>query len=316
MPFTFIARRFLFVIPTIIGISLVAFSLAYLAPGDPALAVLGLDAEGDITFKKDDIERVREEMGFNKPMVVQYLNWAKGLLSGNLGKSYVQPYPVSKLIIDALPTTLSLMFGTMALAALIGIPLGIISAVKQNAITDYIARILAITGVSMPVFWEALILILVFAFIYPILPMHGGVQQHGWQAAVLPVAAIATHPAALIARMTRSSMLEVLTENYIRTAVSKGLASRRVILAHALQNALNPVITVIGFQFGNLIGGAVVVETIFAMPGMGNLLVESMYTKDLITIQGVVLVISLVFVLANLTVDILYSVLDPRIRYR
>ena len=308
MPFTFIARRFLFAIPTIIGISLVAFSLAYLAPGDPALAVLGLDAEGDVTFKKDDIERVRKEMGFDKPMVVQYLRWAKGILSGNLGKSYVQPYPVSKLIGDALPTTLSLMFGTMALAALIGIPLGMISAIKQNAVTDYIARILAITGVSMPVFWEALILILLFAFIYPILPMHGGVEQHGWKAAILPVAAIATHPAALIARMTRSSMLEVLTENYIRTAVSKGLASRRVIIGH--------VITVIGFQFGNLIGGAVVVETIFAMPGMGNLLVESIYAKDLITIQGVVLVISLVFVLANLTVDILYSVLDPRIRYR
>ena len=315
MPFTFIIRRFLFAIPTIVGISLIAFSLSYLAPGDPALAVLGLDAEGDITFKKEDIDRVREEMGFNDPMIVQYLNWAKGLLVGDLGKSYVQPYPVSKLIADALPTTLSLMFGTMALAALIGIPLGIISAVKQNAITDYIARVLAITGVSMPVFWEALILILLFAFIYPILPMHGGVQQHGWQAIVLPVAAIATHPAALIARMTRSSMLEVLTENYVRTAVSKGLTSRRVILAHAMQNALNPVITVIGFQFGNLIGGAVVVEFIFAMPGMGNLLVHSIYAKDLITVQGIVLVISLVFVLANLTVDILYSVLDPRIRY-
>ena len=315
MPFSFIARRFLFAIPTIVGISIVAFSLSYLAPGDPALAVLGLDAEGDITFKKEDIERVREEMGFNKPMVVQYLNWAKGLLSGDLGKSYVQPYPVSELIADALPTTLSLMFGTMALAALIGIPLGVVSAVKQNAITDYIARVLAITGVSMPVFWEALILILLFAFIYPILPMHGGVQQHGWQAVVLPVAAIATHPAALIARMTRSSMLEVLTENYVRTAVSKGLTSRRVILAHAMQNALNPVITVIGFQFGNLIGGAVVVEFIFAMPGMGCLLVNSIYAKDLITVQGIVLVISLVFVLANLTVDILYSVLDPRIQY-
>jgi peptide/nickel transport system permease protein len=315
MPFTFIIRRFLFALPTIVGISIIAFSLSYLAPGDPALAVLGLDAEGDISFKKEDIERVREEMGFDKPMVTQYLNWAKGVLVGDLGKSYVQPYRVAELIADALPTTLSLMFGTMALACLIGIPLGIVSAVKQNAVTDYIARILAITGVSMPVFWEALILILIFAFIYPILPMFGSVEQHGWKAVILPVAAIATHPAALIARMTRCSMLEVLTENYIRTAVSKGITSRRVILAHALHNALNPVITVIGFQFGNLIGGAVVVEFIFAMPGMGNLLVSSIYAKDLITIQGIVLVISLVFVLANLTVDIMYRVLDPRIRY-
>ncbi len=312
---TFITRRFLFAIPTIVGISMVAFSLSYLAPGDPALAVLGLDPQGDITFRKEDIERVRLEMGFDDPLPVQYFKWVKGLLTGDLGKSYVQPYQVSKLILDALPTTLSLMFGTMALAILFGVPLGIVSAVKQNSVTDYIARILAITGVSMPVFWEALILILIFAFIYPILPMHGGVQQHGWQAAVLPVAAIATHPAALIARMTRSSMLEVLTENYVRTAVSKGLTSRRVIMAHALRNAVNPVITVIGFQFGNLIGGAVVVEAIFAMPGMGHLLVNSIYAKDVITTQGIVLVISLVFVLANLTVDIMYSIMDPRIRY-
>ena len=316
MPFSFILRRFMFAIPTIVGISMIAFSLCYLAPGDPALAVLGLDPQGDVTFNKEDIERVREEMGFNKPMTVQYLKWAKGILAGNLGKSYVQPYPVSKLIADALPTTLSLMFGTMALATLIGVPLGVVSAIKQNTFTDYIARILSITGVSMPVFWEALILILIFAFIYPILPMHGGVQQHGWQAVILPVTAIATHPAALIARMTRASMLEVLTQNYVRTAVSKGITSQRVIIVHALRNALNPVITVIGFQFGNLIGGAVVVEYIFAMPGMGKLLVDSIYAKDLITIQGIVLVISLVFVLANLTVDLLYSVLDPRIRYR
>ena len=312
---TFITRRFLFAIPTIVGISMVAFSLSFLAPGDPALAVLGLDPQGDIPFRKEDIKRVRMEMGFDDPLPVQYFKWVKGLLTGDLGKSYVQPYQVSKLILDALPTTLSLMFGTMALAILFGVPLGIVSAVKQNSVTDYIARILAITGVSMPVFWEALILILIFAFIYPILPMHGGVQQHGWQAAVLPVAAIATHPAALIARMTRSSMLEVLTENYVRTAVSKGLTSRRVIMAHALRNAVNPVITVIGFQFGNLIGGAVVVEAIFAMPGMGHLLVNSIYAKDVITTQGIVLVISLVFVLANLTVDIMYSIMDPRIRY-
>jgi len=302
-------------VPTIVGISIIVFSLSFLAPGDPSFAVLGLDADGDVAFRKDDIERVRKEMGFDQPMHIQYLKWAGGVLTGDLGKSYVQPYQVSELIADALPTTLLLMFATMLMASLIGIPLGIISAIKQNSATDYIARIVAITGVSMPVFWEALILILLFAFIWPILPMHGGVQEHGWQALVLPVLAIATHPAALIARMTRSSMLEVLTQDYVRTAVSKGLPLRHVVFSHALRNALNPVITVIGFQFGNLIGGAVVVEFIFAIPGMGLLLIDAIFAKDLITIQAAILVISLVFVLANLIVDILHGVLDPRIRY-
>ncbi len=315
MLLTFILRRFLFVVPTLVGISLVVFSLSYLAPGDPALAILGLDAEGDITIDKKDLERVRKEMGFDRPIYIQYLDWAADAIRGDFGKSYVQPFRVSALILDALPTTLALMFGTMFVAVLIGIPLGILSAAKQSTVTDYIARLLAITGVSMPVFWEALILIILFTFVLPIFPMHGGVEEKGWMAAVLPVLAIATHPAALIARMMRSSMLEVLTQDFIRTAVAKGLSVQRVICGHALRNALNPVITVIGFQFANLIGGAVVVEFIFAMPGMGKLLIDSILSKDIVTVQAIVLLISLVFVGANLIVDVMYSILDPRIRY-
>jgi ABC-type dipeptide/oligopeptide/nickel transport system permease component len=314
MPFIYIIRRLLLAIPTFIGISILAFSLSHLTPGDPAFAILGLDADGDVSFRKDEIELVRKEMGFDKPIHIQYLQWAGGVLTGDLGRSYVQPYQVSELIREALPTTLLIMCGTMLLAALIGIPLGVISAVKQDRAIDYIARVIAITGVSMPVFWEALILILLFAFLWPIFPMYGGFKEHGLSAFVLPVVAIATHPAALIARMTRSSMLEVLTEDYVRTAVAKGMSRRTVIFSHALRNALNPVITVIGIQFGSLIGGTVVVEIIFALPGIGSLLLDAIFAKDLIAIQGVVLVISVVFVLANLIVDLLYGVLDPRIR--
>lgn len=315
MPLTFVSRRLLFSLPTLVGISIIAFSLSYLSPGDPAMAILGLDAQGDISIDMKDVARVREEMGFDKPLVTQYLLWLGKALTGDFGRSYTQPYQVAELVGEALPTTLVLMFGTMLMAVLIGIPLGIISAVKQNTGVDYVARVLAVTGVSLPVFWEALILILLFAFLIPIFPMTGSVGEKGWMAAVLPVTAIATHPAALIARMTRSSMLEVLTQDYIRTAAAKGLSVRRVVYLHALRNALNPVITVIGFQFGGLIGGAVVVEFIFAMPGIGKLLIDSIFAKDLVTTQGVVLVISVVFVVANLTVDLLYGVLDPRIRY-
>ncbi len=314
MPLTFVIRRFFFAIPTVIGISIIAFSLSFLSPGDPALAVLGLDSEGDIMVDQADVERVRKELGFDLPFYEQYLRWLGKVVVGDLGRSYVQPYQVSELVADALPTTLTLMFGTMFLAGLIGIPLGIVSAIKQNTLVDYVARVIAVTGVSLPIFWEALVLILIFAYLFPIFPISGSVAEKGWSAAVLPVMAIATHPAALIARMTRSCMLEVLTQDYIRTAMSKGLARRRVIYTHALRNALNPVITVMGFQFGSLIGGTVVVEFIFAMPGVGLLLIDAIFAKDLIVTQGVVLIISLVFVGVNLLVDLLYGVFDPRIR--
>ncbi|MFP6753984.1 MAG: ABC transporter permease, partial [Pirellulaceae bacterium] len=203
---------------------------------------------------------------------------------------------------------------TMSSAAVIGIALGIISAVNQGKTGDYIARMIAIIGVSTPTFWFAIILILMFAFVFPIFPVTGSIDEHGIIAMVLPTAAIALHPAALIARMMRSSMLEVLSHDMVRTATAKGLSRWRVFMVHALRNAINPVITVIGFQFANLMGGAVAVEFIFSLPGLGSLLIEGIYEKDILVIQGAVLVIGVAFALSNLLVDLLYMIVDPRIR--
>jgi peptide/nickel transport system permease protein len=314
MPFDLIARRILFAIPTLFGVAVIVFSLGYLAPGDPALAALGLTSEGYTSFDAAEVERVRSELGLDRPGYVRFVEWLGSALVGDLGRSYVQPFEVADLIARALPVTLLLIFGTMTVAVAIGVPLGIVSAVWQGRWADYLARVIAILGVSTPTFWLALILILVLAYMFPIFPISSSLERDGPIALVLPILAIATHPAALIARMTRASMLEVLAQDYIRTATAKGLSTYRVVVTHALRNAINPVITVIGFQFGNLIGSAVAVEQIFALPGMGSLLIGSIYDKDVLVTQGVVLAIALVFILANLIVDLLYTVIDPRIR--
>ncbi|HEX5080227.1 MAG TPA: ABC transporter permease [Geminicoccaceae bacterium] len=314
MPFDLIARRILFAVPTLFGVAVIVFALGYLAPGDPALAALGLTSEGYTSFDAAEVERVRAELGLDQPGYVRFAEWLGGALVGDLGRSYVQPFAVSDLIGRALPVTLLLIAGTMTLAIVIGVPLGIVSAVWQGRWGDYLARVIAILGVSTPTFWLALILILVLAYTFPIFPISASLERDGPIALVLPILAIATHPAALIARMMRASMLEVLAQDYIRTATAKGLSAYRVVMTHALRNAINPVITVIGFQFGNLIGSAVAVEQIFALPGMGSLLIGAIYDKDVLVTQGVVLAIALVFILANLIVDLLYTLIDPRIR--
>ena len=203
---------------------------------------------------------------------------------------------------------------TMTLAIVVGISLGVISAIYRGTWADYLARLIAIFGVSTPTFWFAIILMLLFAFIFPIFPITGDISQHGLKAMILPSLTIALHPAALIARIMRSSMLEVLSQEMTRTATAKGLSPRRVYMVHAFRNAINPVITVVGFQFANLLGGAVAVEFIFSLPGLGSLLIEGIYEKDILVIQGAVLVISVAFALSNLFVDILYILIDPRIR--
>jgi peptide/nickel transport system permease protein len=314
MPFDLIARRILSAVPTLFGVAIIVFSLGYLAPGDPALAALGLTSEGYTSFDAAEVERVRQELGLDRPGYIRFVEWLGGALVGDLGRSYVQPFAVADLIARALPVTLLLIVGTMTVAVLIGVPLGIVSAVWQGRWGDYVARVIAILGVSTPTFWLALILILVLAYMFPIFPISASLERDGPIALVLPILAIATHPAALIARMMRASMLEVLAQDYIRTATAKGLSAYRVVMTHALRNAINPVITVIGFQFGNLIGSAVAVEQIFALPGMGSLLIGAIYDKDVLVTQGVVLAIALVFILANLVVDLLYTLIDPRIR--
>lgn len=310
----FAARRVLITLPTLLGVALLVFVLGHLAPGDPALAALGVDLEAGSALDEAAIERARRELGLDRPLAIQFLQWMGGVLTGDLGQSFVSRHTVGELIASALPTTLLLVFSTITVAALIGISVGILSAVMRGRAADYVARLLTITGVSMPTFWLALVLLLLFAFHVPLFPMGGSPEEHGLKAMVLPVAAIALHPAALIARMMRSSMLETLSQDYVRTAVAKGLGPLGVIAGHAARNAINPVITVMGFQFGNLMGGAIAIEVIFSLPGLGSALLTAIEAKDILVIQGIVLVIGLAFALANLTVDVLYVLIDPRIR--
>ncbi len=311
---TIVIRRLLLSIPTILGVATLAFILGHLSPGDPAIAAMGLDLEGYSTVEPGELERVRKELGLDRPLLVQYVQWLGKAVQGDFGRSFVSTSEVSDLVFEALPTTLMLLVMTMTSAAVIGIALGVISAVYRGKSADYIARMIAIIGVSTPTFWFALVLMLVFAFAIPIFPMTGSVDEHGISALVLPTAAIALHPAALIARMMRSSMLEVLSQDLVRTATAKGLSRWRVFMVHAFRNAINPVITVIGFQFANLMGGAVAVEFIFSLPGLGSLLIEGIYEKDILVLQGAVLVIGVGFALSNLIVDLLYMIIDPRIR--
>jgi len=311
---TIVIRRLLFSIPTILGVATLAFILGHLSPGDPAIAAMGLDLEGYSTVEPGELERVRKELGLDRPLLVQYVQWLGRAVQGDFGRSFVSTSEVSDLVFEALPTTLMLLVMTMTSAAVIGIALGVISAVYRGKSGDYIARMIAIIGVSTPTFWFALVLMLVFAYAIPIFPMTGSVDEHGISALVLPTAAIALHPAALIARMMRSSMLEVLSQDLVRTATAKGLSRWRVFMVHAFRNAINPVITVIGFQFANLMGGAVAVEFIFSLPGLGSLLIEGIYEKDILVLQGAVLVIGVAFALSNLIVDLLYMIIDPRIR--
>jgi peptide/nickel transport system permease protein len=268
-----------------------------MAPGDAALAALGLDEDGMWLITEDDLARVREDLGLNKPVAQQFAEWIWRALQGDFGRSYVQDVEVTRLVLKALPTTLILLFLTMGSAIVIGCTIGLVSALYRGKVLDLLARFISI-----------------LAYMIPIFPVNGPVARHGMIAMVLPTMALALHPAALIARMMRSSMLEVLSHDMIRTATAKGLSRRRIFFVHGLRNAISPVITVIGFQLANLMGGAVAVEFIFALPGLGSLLIDSIYQKDVLVMQGAVLVISLVFALSNLLVDVLYIVIDPRVR--
>lgn len=314
MILTVIIRRILFSIPTLLGVATLVFLLGHMTPGDPAIAVLGLDIDSYSNVSTEDLDRVREEMGFNRPLITQYADWIWRAVQGDFGRSYVQRADVADLIIKAIPTTLLLISMTMVVAIVTGSTIGILSAVYRGRAGDIIARMIAIIGVSTPTFWFALLLIWTLAYQIPIFPINGPVADHGLIAMVLPTLAIALHPAALIARMMRSSMLDALSHDMIRTATAKGLTRRRVFLVHALRNAVNPVITVIGFQLANLIGGAVAIEFIFSLPGLGSLLIESILEKDILVLQGAVLVVGVAFALSNLFVDLLYMIVDPRVR--
>ncbi|MCX8117613.1 MAG: ABC transporter permease [Desulfobacterota bacterium] len=302
----YIVRRLLIMLPVLFGISVIIFTIVRVIPGDPGYLMAGPHAT------KEQVEQIRAQLGLDQHPVKQYLLFIGNILQGDLGTSNRTGLPVLKEIAARLPNTLSLAFASILVATVFGVLTGIIAGVKQNSKFDYLSMLFALFGLSMPVFWLGLMLMLLFSIKLGWFPAVGA---ESFKHLVLPAITLGANSTAIIARMTRSSMLEVIRLDYIRTARAKGLTERRVILRHALKNALIPVVTVIGLQTGTLLGGAVLTEIVFAWPGIGRLLVEAILSRDYPVVQGVVLVVATMFIFINLIVDILYSYLDPRIRY-
>lgn len=302
----YIVQRLLAAFVTLIGVSLIIFLLVHLMPGDPARVIAGLLAS------EEDVQRVREQMGLNRPLPTQYAIFFGRLVQGDLGTSARTREPVLDEIMARLPATMKLAAISMSIAGLAGVLGGVIAAYRRNSKLDFLISMGTLFGISMPVYWLGLMLIVVFAVRLNWLPAAG---SEGWKSYTMPSLTLAAFSVALVARMTRSSMLEVLGEDYIRTARAKGTRERIVVLRHALKNALIPVITVIGLQFGTLLGGAVLTETVFGWPGMGRLLVDSIFARDYPMVQGIVLIFAALFILVNLVVDVTYAYVDPRIHY-
>jgi peptide/nickel transport system permease protein/oligopeptide transport system permease protein len=303
---TYILRRVAAAIPSLLGVLIIVFLMVRLAPGDPALLLAGELADEAL------LERIRERFGLNEPWHVQFWVFLRNLVQGDLGISTRTNRPVVSELQSYFPSTVQLAAAAMVVASCIGIPTGVIAAVKPNSIFDYVATLIALLGVSMPVFWFGLLAILYFSVDLGWFPVAGkGTFAH----VVLPAVTLGTSAAAILARMTRSSMLEVLSQDYVRTASAKGVRRSRVTLKHALRNALIPVVTVAGLQFGSLMAGTVLTETVFSWPGIGRLLVDSILARDYPVVQASVLLIATTFITVNLLVDLLYGVIDPRLRY-
>lgn len=302
----YIFKRIVMLIPVLLGVTFIVFTLLQITPGDPAKAILGPTADAAA------VAQLREEMGLNEPFLTQYGKFVyKLVFEQDMGRSYSSRQPVMSLIMQAFPATLKLAAFAVAIAVVIGIPLGIISAIKQYSIFDNTALILGLIGISMPVFWLGMLMILVFAARLKWFPSSGfSTFRH----MVLPSIALSAQSVAVIMRMTRSSMLEVIRQDYIRTARAKGQTEAKVITKHALRNALMPIVTTVGLQFGALLGGAVLTESVFTIPGIGRMMVDAIRMKDFPLVQGAVLFIALAFSLVNLFVDILYAYINPRIR--
>lgn len=312
MNYRYIGIRLLQTVPVLFGVSVVVFIIIHSAPGDPIVNMLGIEATDE------NVAELREAYGLNQPLYVQYVNWIGGILQGDLGQSLTRERSVAALIASRLPATLFLAISSMLVAIVIAIPAGIISAVRKGTASDYGVTVGALTGISIPNFWLGLILILLFARTFSFLPPGNYVSPFedpvaAVQHVVLPAITVGTAFAALLARQTRSSMLDNLNQEYVKMAKSKGLNSRTIFVRHALKQALLPVITVAGLQFGYLLSATVVVEQVFAWPGMGRLIWSAVRQQDYPTVQGTVLVVATLFVLINLVVDLTYSYLDPRV---
>lgn len=302
----YVIRRLIAAIPVLMGVILVVFILSTLVPGDPARILSG--QRGD----PETIERIRREMGLDRPWYIQMVKFYKDAITLDLGRSYRNNMRVTQAIAERIPASAKLAGAAMLVAVPFGMILGIISAVKQYSIWDYASMVLALLGVSMPVFFVGLLAIVVFCVTLKWLP---GTGYGGVRYLILPALALGLRPAALIARITRSSMLEVIRQDYIRTARSKGLPERAVVWKHALRNAMIPVVTVIGVDTANLLSGAVLTETIFCWPGIGRMAVEAVVNRDFPILRGEVLFMAVIFVAVNILVDLSYALFDPRIRY-
>ncbi len=299
-------RRILISIPTIIGVLIIVFSMVRLAPGDPAVLLAGEFASPEV------IERARERFGLDRSLPEQFARFVGGLVQGDLGRSTRTNRLVTEDLANFFPNTLEMAFAAILVALVVGVPAGVISALRPNGPLDFGVTFVALLGVSMPVFWFGLLAILIFSVELGWFPVAGrGTLAH----LVLPSITLGLSSTAIIARMTRSSMLEVLNQDFVRTARAKGLREGQVVVKHALRNAFVPVVTVIGLQFGALLAGAVITETVFTWPGIGRLLVDSIRARDYPVVQGAVLLIAVSFVLVNLIVDLIYGFIDPRIRY-
>jgi peptide/nickel transport system permease protein len=312
----YLARRLLALVPVLAGASVVVFLVLHLSPGDPAEIMLGSQAT------QEDLARLRADLGLTEPLPIQYLRWLGHVLRGDLGRSIWTKRPVLAEVLGRFQATLLLTASALAFSTVRGLVLGILSATRRNSLLDRASAVVALFGASMPVFWLGIVLMVMFSLWLGWLPASGMFAPYGGGTVgdllahlILPAVTLAAASTAIVARLTRSTMLEVLGQDYIRTARSKGVVERGVIGRHGLRNALLPIVTVIGVQAGYLLGGAVLTETVFAWPGVGTLMVQGILARDFPLVQGCVLVVALTFALINLAVDLLYGYLDPRIRY-
>lgn len=311
---TIVIQRLISLVPVLIAISFVTFLLLALIPGDPAVVMLGADASPAA------LDRLRSQLGLDRPFLERFAWWLSNAARGDLGVSLYHRRPVVGMIFERLPITLGICIGATIISIIVGVSAGIVSALRRNRPADHVVRVLSLVALSMPEFWLGLLLILLFSVQFQVFPLTGYVAftDDPWRSVqffILPSVALGLTLAGFLTRLTRSSMLEALSQDYVRTARSKGLRERRVVLAHALATALLPLVTIVGLNFGRLLGGAVVIETVFNLPGVGRLIVLAITQRDFPVVQAAVLYVAALYTVINLLTDLSYALLDPRVRY-
>jgi len=304
--FAYIVKRLLQVIPTLIGVSILTFFLIHAVPGDPARMIAGPEASAE------EVAEVREHLGLDQPLYVQYGKYVSNLLKGDLGVSLRSERPVLDEIMLRFPSTITLTIMAIAVMVVIGLFAGIFSATRPNSLIDNVTMMVSLFGISLPVFWLGLMLILLFSYYLNLLPSGG---NDGFSHFILPALALGLSSSAILARLTRSSMLEVINQDFVRTARAKGVKEKLVVYKHTLKNALIPIVTIIGLEFGTLLGGAVLTETVFSINGLGRFIIQSIQFRDYPSIQGSILFVAAIFVIVNLLVDLCYGLVDPRVKY-